>query len=180
MRYQEYPRWMFYPPWLERPLWVRSLLEVFVKHRDSIDSSYVHRTSNEVLSLLRTALEAIGFTVEGGEKERTIYRPVHFGEYGIPDLQYQIDSYHEEHRIALEIEAGRSTRGNAIYRDIVQASLLVGVEYFVVGVPQKYSFMTKGKTIDDRTYEMCKSVFDAIYGGERLRLPFKGILLIGY
>ncbi len=180
MRAQEYPRWMFYPPWLEKPSWVGRLLGVFVKHKNSIDSMSVHRTSNEVLSLIRADLESIGFIVEGGQEKTTIYRPVHFGEYGLPDLQYQIDSFHEEDRIALEIEAGRSTRGNAIYRDIIQTSLLVGVEYFVIAVPQKYSFVARGKNIDDKTYELCKSIFDAIYGGERLRLPFQGVLLIGY
>lgn len=180
MKFQKYPRWTFYPRWSEIPHWVENLLKIFIKHKDSIDSISVHKTSNEVLARIRADLENIGYIVEGGVKEKTIYRPVYFGEYGMPDLQYQIDSYHVKDKIALEIEAGRSTRGNAIYRDIIQTSLVVGVEYFVIAVPQRYPFEVKGKKIEDKTYEMCKSIFDAIYGSERLRLPFKGILLIGY
>lgn len=180
MKIQKYPKWMFYPRWSEVPNWVKKLLEIFTNRKNLINSMAIHKTSNEILSIIRRDLEKIGYIVEGGRKEKTIYRPVYFGEYGVPDLQYQIDSYDKKDKIALEIEAGRSTRGNAIYRDIIQTSLLVGVEYFVIAVPQKYSFKVKGKKIEDKTYEMCKSIFDAIYGSERLHLPFKGVLLIGY
>ena len=74
---------------------------------------------------------------------------MYFGEYGYPGLQYQIDSFNEHLSIALEVKAGRSTRGNAICRDIVQTSLLVGVQYFVLAVPQEYSFESNGRKIVD-------------------------------
>jgi hypothetical protein len=47
-------------------------------------------------------------------------------------------------RIALEVEAGRSTMGNAIYRDIVQMSLLVDVDFAVVAVPVAYRYQSGG------------------------------------
>lgn len=139
----------------------------------------MHKTSNAALEIVRKELEELGFEVEGGVRGK-LQRPVHFGEYGEADRRYQIDSYHSELGIALEVEAGRTTRGNAIYRDIIQTSLLVGIRYFVLAVPQVYKFKSTGKEIIDSTYESCKSIFDAIYSSKQLHLPMEGILLIGY
>jgi hypothetical protein len=175
-----YPQWMFFPRWAEIPNWVGILETVFRKHEPEINSIKVHKTSDEVLSIIRKSLEEIGFTVEGGEEESTIKRPVHFGEFGLPSLEYHIDSYHKEDKIALEIEAGRTTRGNAIYRDIIQTSLLVGVRYFALAVPLRYPFQSGGRKIEDNTYEDCKSIINAIFSTPRFKLPFDGVLLMGY
>ena len=175
-----YPRWIYYPTWAAPDPWVSDLVDVFTKNREPLDSSTSHKKSNEALAIIRNDLEELGYLVEGGSKISTIYRPVHFGEYGVADRRYQIDSYHPDLKVALEIEAGRTTRGNAIYRDIIQTSLLVGVDYFALGVPQTYSFKSKGKQITDSTYEACKSIFDAIYSSDRLKLPLKGVVLIEY
>lgn len=177
---QDYPRWLYYPRWVEHEKWVDTLVDIFKKKRSKIDSSSVQGTSDEILSVIRSDLESVGFVVEGGTSSPVIKRPVHFGEQGKPDREYQIDSYQPEKKIGLEVEAGRSTRGNAIYKDIIQTSLLVGVDYFALAVPLTYSFESKGKTITDQTYVMCKTIFDAIYSSERFRLPLKGVLLIGY
>jgi hypothetical protein len=176
----DYPVWIFYPRWVEKPGWAEELVNVFLTHRHEIDSMVVHKKSDEVLSIIHKDLERLGYLVEGGGQNRTISRPVYFGEYGHPELQYQIDSYHAGNHIALEVEAGRSTRGNAVYRDIIQTSLLVGVEYFVLAVPQKYAFQSSGNEIVDKTYQMCRDIFNALYARDRLRLPFKGVLLVGY
>jgi len=176
----KYPRWIYYPRWSEPPAWVSKLIEIFREHKAKIDSNLFHIKSDEALAIIRKDLEKNGFVVEGSKTQATIRRPVHFGEYGAPDREYQIDAYHPQWKVGLEIEAGRSIRGNAIYRDIIQTSLLVGVDYFVLSVPQKYSFQAKGKAITDQTYEMCMLIFDAIYSSERLRLPLSGVLLIGY
>jgi hypothetical protein len=102
---REYPSWIFYPQWMEIPPWVGPLVEVFSVNKDSIDSTTLHKLSDEVLSTIRLGLEKLGFLVEGGEK-KNIVRPVYFGEYGRPGLQYQIDSYHENLKIALEVKNG--------------------------------------------------------------------------
>jgi hypothetical protein len=145
-----------------------------------LDTATTHNKSNAALQLLRSGLETLGYLVEGGEEQRTLYRPVHFGEYGKPDRQYHIDSYNSEHRVGLEVEAGRSIRGNAIYRDIIQTSLLVDVDYFALAIPQKYRFKVGGRGMEDRPYDAAVSILDAIYSCDRLRLPLKGVLLLGY
>jgi hypothetical protein len=70
--------------------------------------------------------------------------------------------------------------GNAIYRDLVRMSLLVDVDYAVVAVPIEYRFQAEGKPITTGPYKDCRSILEAIYGGRRLDLPFKGFLLVGY
>lgn len=155
------------------------IVEIFKKNENAINSNFKNRKSNDILLSIKNDLEQIGFEVEGGKGR--LYRPVYFKEFGEPELQYHIDSYHQKDKIALEVEAGRSIRGNAIYRDIIQTSLLVGVDYFAVAVPQIYRFKSNKRDVEDRrNFEMCKSIFDAIYSTERLKLPFKGVILIGY
>lgn len=174
----EYPRWISYPLWSKPPEWAPPLVEAFRKHRQAIDStakSPNYLKSDGVLSELRADLEHLGFEVEKG-KDSQINRPVYFEEFGKAARSYKIDSYHEGLKIGLEVEAGRATKGNAIYRDIIQTSLLVGVENFAMAVPQTYHY---SKTVEP-SYKITKSVLDAIYSSERFRLPFEAVLLIGY
>jgi len=134
-------------------------------------------SSNQVLAIVRPALVEMGFLVEGSSPETSsIFRPVFFGRSGEHDLQYRIDAYHPTLKIGLEVERGRAWQGNAIYRDIVQMSLIVDMDYAAVAVPEEYHY---SRSVN-RTFEECEKVLRAIYGGQRLRLPFKGFLLIAY
>lgn len=92
-------------------------------------------TSDAVLGVLHSQLEALGFQVEKGKvREQKIERPVFFGENGVPALRYQIDAYHPGWRCGLEVEAGRAWMGNAIYRDLIQALVMVQVDHLVLAV----------------------------------------------
>lgn len=158
---------------------MRRLVDIFQKNRrliDSLDKSKAHLKSDEVLGVLAPDLVEMGFIVEGG-KGSIIHRPVYFEEFGKPARAYEIDSYHPVLKLGLEVEAGRATKGNAVYRDIVQTSLLVGVENFAIAVPLAYEY---GDGTVEPSYKVAKSIFDAIYSSERLKLPFEGVLLIGY
>src|SRR2546422_343551 len=75
------------------PEWVTKVVIVFEKARERIDTqSAPHKTSDEVLELLRPDLEAIGFKVESGKRQSDkLHRPVLFGEMGIPRVKYEID-----------------------------------------------------------------------------------------
>jgi hypothetical protein len=176
-----YPRYVYFPRWQAAPAWVAQVVQVFAGQQPVIDTATLANTSDVVLQLVRPGLETLGFQVEAGKlRENKLFRPVFFGENGQPERQYQIDSYHPQERIALEVEAGRSTMGNAIYRDIVQMSLLVDVDYAVVAVPVAYRYQSGGRATTADSYRECRAILDAIYGGRRLELPFKGFLLIGY
>lgn len=175
----EYPRWIHYPLWREPPPWCYLLVRTFRNHQariDSLDKAKDHLKSNQVLDVLAPDLRELGFVVEGG-KDSFINRPVYFEEYGKAARAYRIDSYHPELKLGLEVEAGRATKGNAVYRDIIQTSLLVGVENFALAVPQSYSY---GDDQEEPSYKVAKSILDATYSSDRLRLPFQSVLLIGY
>lgn len=52
---------------------------------------------------------------------------------------------HPETGIALEIEAGRGVLGNAIYRDLIQTSLLIDARYLVLAVLIEYHYGLAGR-----------------------------------
>ena len=176
----EYPRWLYFPRSAVPPGWVAQVVDVFSGQQARLDTSITHNKSDAALAIVRDGLEKIGFHVEGGTHEKTIYRPVHFGEFGKADREYHIDSYHPHLKVGLEVEAGRSLRGNAVYRDIIQTSLLVDVEFFALAIPQRYRFKSGNRELEDRPYEATVSIFDAVYSSERLQLPLRGCLVLGY
>jgi hypothetical protein len=173
-----YPQWKFYPSRSSAPPWVTGVVQAFHEARPSLDSRLVHGLSSDAaLSALRPALVDLGFDIEAGKTASAkIRRPVLFGENGRAVVAYEVDGFHEEEGIVLEIEAGRGAAGNADYRDLVRTSLIVDAQYLVLGMRLEYR---TGKTTM-RSYERTRDQVDAIYASERLKLPFNGILLVGY
>jgi len=74
----------------------------------------------------------------------------------------------------------RGARGNAVYRDLIQTSLLVDAKYLVLAVQAAYRHKTGGKEVVVQSYRDTRNLLDAIYASNRLRLPLDGVLLIGY
>jgi hypothetical protein len=111
----------------------------------------------------------MGFAVESGKTRASkIPRPVLSGDEGIWSLQYEIDAFHDRLGVALEVEAASATHGNAIYRDLIQASLMVDVEFLVLAVPLAYRYRSGGRQVVARSYRDTVSVVEAIYTDERL------------
>jgi hypothetical protein len=176
-----FPRWKYYPPRCRPPSWARPLLSAFSEAKDRIDSGENQITSDGALAALRPALKELGFEVEAGKKRaQKIRRPVLFGELGHEDFAYEVDAFNADHGIALEVEAGRGARGNAVYRDLIQTSLLVDAEFLVLAVQVSYRHKSSGKDIVVQSYRDTMALLDAIYASTRLTLPLQGILLVGY
>ncbi|MEM1185295.1 MAG: hypothetical protein AAGI53_09880 [Planctomycetota bacterium] len=132
--------------------------------------------SDRVLALLRDDLVALGFEVEAGKRRADkIQRPVFFGDDGEPSLSYEIDAYNADWRCGLEVEAGRGLLGGAIYRDLIQAMVMTGVDHLVVALLNCYQ-PTKAKSTD---FDKAKAIAAALYGHRRVALPFR-LTLIGY
>jgi hypothetical protein len=176
----DYPKFIFFPKSASPPEWVEELAAVFTAQRHAIDTAGGNWNKSDAgLRLLRTGLEALDFQVETGKKRhQKLHRPVFFGEQGKPTTQYEIDAYHPGLRIVVEIEAGRSLHGGALYRDIIRLSLMADCDYAVIAVPLSYRIGPKKRS--SSVYQNAAAVLDAIYGTNRLQLPFKGLLLIGY
>ena len=92
----------------------------------------------------------------------------------------EVDAIHDELGIIVEIEAGRGARGNAVYRDLIRASLVVDVRFLALGVMREYRHLSGGKTIRVLSFHDTRSILDAVYASGRLHLPFEGLLLFGY
>lgn len=177
-RVEAYPAWKFYPSSAEPPVWVGALVEAFRGAQQELDSrSHSGLSSDVALSRLRKSLVQLGFNVESGKKKADlIRRPVLYGEQGNSVVAYEVDGFHAELGIVLEVEAGRGAVNNADYRDVVRASLMVDARYLVLAMMLSYA---GGGTIV-RSYQNARDRLDAIYASSRLKLPLEGVLLIGY
>jgi len=134
--------------------------------------------SDEALSALRSDLVELGFEVESGKQDdQKIKRPVFFGENAMPNLSYEVDAWHPKMRAGLEVEAGRAIGGNAVYRDLIQALVMVDMKLLFLAVPQLYVY---GKnSTKSRDFEKTVSVAEALYGHSRITMPFS-LCVIGY
>ncbi len=175
-------RFRSYPQTEPPPDFVKEVIRVFLGHEPEISTEHLTKglKSDDVLKLLRGDLRSLGFDVESGKgKEQKIVRPVFYGENGVPTLRYEIDAYHEQWRCGLEVEAGRAWMGNAVYRDLIQAMVMVHVDHLCLAVPNSYKYQTGGRTTKSKDYENTIAVAEALYGHTRMRIPY-GLTVIGY
>ena len=175
-------RWTSYPRTESPPSFVTKIVEVFRKHEAKISTRELKKglTSDVVLSILAVDLEGIGFLVERGKrKAQKITRPVFFGDEGSPTVRYEIDAYHPDWKCGLEVEAGRGWMGNAVYRDLIQASVMVDVDFFCIAVSNTYKYKSSGSTHSSKDYENTVKLADALFGHTRIQLPYNPIVL-GY
>jgi hypothetical protein len=129
--------------------------------------------SDEVLAIIRPHLEAINFTVETGKTAtQKINVPVLFGVNNVIDKAFNADAVSVDGKIVIEIEAGRATENNQYLKDIFQACMMFEVEYLVIAVRQEYR--------KHKDFEIVQRFLETLYVSNRLHLPLKGILLIGY
>ncbi len=176
MRFSTFPRTEPAPNFLSQ------ICDVFVAHKSTISTleNEKGKQSNQVLELIRPNLVELGFEVEKGKSiDSKIKRPVFFGENANPSLQYEVDAWHPTLCIGLEVEAGRAKMGNAIYRDLIQALVMVELDYLVLAVPLAYKYQSGGRTVVSKDYEHTVSVAEALYGHSRISMPY-GLCVLGY
>ena len=154
---------------------MRFVVRVFEKHMEKI-SSYKQDNfkSNDILAIIRKDFEGISFVVESGKKaSQKIQVPVLFGRKGVPSQFFEADAYSISKKTVLEVEAGRGFLNNQFLKDLFQACMMHDVEYLVIAVRNIY--LKKNKD-----FEGVVSFFDTLYASDRMSLPLKGILVIGY
>jgi intein/homing endonuclease len=152
---------------------MRQIVDCFHAVNDKISSDNNDLVSNDVLALLRPYFEEIGFDVETGKsKDEKIDVPVLFGVDNRIDKSFYADALSQDGRIVIEVEAGQATENHRFLKDIFEASMMFDVEYLVLAVRNKY------RTHND--FERVFTFLETLYISNRLHLPLKGILLIGY
>lgn len=179
-----FPSWSYFPRNERPPAWVDELVAIVGSAQPFIDSEAgLAETvkSDAVLARLRDGMEQVGYQVEQSKRAvDRIARPVLFGEGGKADVTYEIDAFHDGLGIAVEVEAGRGAMSNADYRDIIRMSLLLDARYMVLMMPKVYRFRSGDRMQQTHGYTQTLKVLSAIYASQRLRLPFDGVLLVGF
>lgn len=152
---------------------IQSVISCFQLEYDKIKSPDFNLSSNDVLEIVRPHLEKFGFTCETGKtKEKKISVPVLFGYDNKIDKAFNADAVSNDGKIVIEIEAGRATENNQFLKDIFQACMMFEVEYLVIVVRKVYR--------KHKDFEIIHTFLETLYISNRLHLPLKGILLIGY
>lgn len=152
---------------------ILDVIKCFENVSEKIDSEYHQLSSNEVLAIVRDNLEKIGFIVETGKTaQQKINVPVLFGRNNIIDKCFNADALSLDGRIVIEVEAGRAVDNNQFLKDIFQACMMHDVEYLILVVRNTYR--------NNKDFERIFTFLETLYISNRLQLPLKGILLIGY
>jgi hypothetical protein len=152
---------------------IKSVISCFEIEIDKIKSPENNLSSNQVLEIIRPHLEKINFTVETGKsKLQKISIPVLFGFDNVIDKSFNADAVSEDGKIVIEVEAGRATENNQFLKDIFQACMMFEVEYLVIVVRNEYR--------GHKDFEIIYTFLETLYISNRLHLPLKGIVLIGY
>lgn len=172
--------YQFFPRSQGISLELREVINAF-KEVDKTRGGSQQLQSNEMLALIRPHLESLHFKVEKGKSAgEQINVPVLFSENDQVDKYFAADAISENHRIVIEVEAGRAVQNNQFLKDIFQACMMYEVEYLVIAVLNEYAFHTNGKLRPSHDYQTVKTFLETLYINNRLQLPLKGILLIGY
>jgi hypothetical protein len=149
------------------------IIKAFLSIEDKISSQSNDLVSDEVLALIRPHLTEIGFQVEQSKtKEGKINVPVLFKTNNEIDKSFYADAISDDGKIVIEVEAGRATENHQFLKDIFEASMMFDVEYLVLAVRNTYR--------SHKDFERIFTFLETMYISNRIKLPLKGILLIGY
>jgi hypothetical protein len=69
--------------------------------------------------------------------------------------------------------------GNAVYRDLIQALVMVQVDILALAVPNEYKYKSGGREVISNDFDKTRRVCEALYGHARFQLPYS-LSLIGY
>ncbi len=165
--------WQYYPKSDAAPQIAIRVVSTFEAVSAEIDSAVHTLESNLVLKAINTGLTGEGFTVESGKTDKgKVKVPVLFGRNGRLEKSFDADAFHRESGFVLEVEAGRGVVNNQFLKDLFQACMMHDVFYLGIAVRNVYR-----KSPD---FDRVIRFFDTMYASNRLTLPLKGILVIGY
>ncbi len=152
---------------------IQNVVNCFVEAESLIRSDKFNLKSDDVLEAVRAGLERMSYKVETSKaKADKIDVPVLFGLDNKIDKSFNADALSSDGKIVVEVEAGRATENNQFLKDIFQACMMYDVEYLVIAVRKIYR--------KHKDFEIIYTFLETLYISNRLHLPLKGILLIGY
>ena len=172
--------WQYFPKSDKITEGLLNTIEAFRKSEKEIDSIKIHKDdkldSNTILAILKPELELIGYRVEFSKSgEGKIAVPVLYGLNGKPDKQFYADAYHLKDEIVLEVEAAAAIANNRFLKDLFEACVMDKVQYCVIAVRN-----VNKTTNNQKDFEAVMKFIDTVYASQKLKLPLKGVLIIGY
>lgn len=163
----------FYPKNKQITHDLKSVVDVFKANVTKFESPKFTLESNEVLNHVANDLKNIGYRVETSKKSSDkILVPVLYGLNGQMEQRFDADAYNEEKGIVVEVEAGRAVTNYQFLKDLFEACVMSDVNYLVIAVRNKYR-----NSLD---FKKVITFFNTLYTSNRLQLPLKGVLIIGY
>ncbi len=166
-------QWLFFPKSDPATQLALAVVAAFENVASEIDSATKEMSSNEVLAIVAPHLIQAGFKVEAGKKaDEKISVPVLFGLNGKLEKSFDADAHHQAGGFVVEVEAGRGVVNNQFLKDLFQACMMHDVYYLAIAVRTTY----KGS----QDFETVCRFFNTLYSSQRLQLPLRGILVLGY
>lgn len=163
----------FYPKNKQITHDLKSVVDVFKANVTKFESPKFTLESKEVLNHVANDLKNIGYRVETSKKSSDkILVPVLYGLNGQMEQRFDADAYNEEKGIVVEVEAGRAVTNYQFLKDLFEACVMSDVNYLVIAVRNKYR-----NSLD---FKKVITFFNTLYASNRLQLPLKGVLIIGY
>ena len=165
-------QWQYFPRSTAATALAREVVRAF-ETAPGIDSASQSDPSNTILAAVAPALTGLGFNVElGKRREQKVHVPVLFGLNGRIAKSFDADAHHVTEGFVVEVEAGRGVVNNQFLKDLFQACMMHDVFYLAIAVRNTY----KGA----KDFESVCKFFDTLYTSNRLQLPLRGIVIIGY
>ena len=166
--------WQHFPKHSACSDFLRDVVKCFDEVSSEIASlDNVGQVSNDVLAKVRSGLQRLGFLVETSKTaEGKIKVPVLYGANGKVEKAFEADAYHPTMKTVVEVEAGRGVTNYQFLKDLFQACVMQDVDFAVIAIRQDY------RGSDD--FAKVVTFIETIYASNRLILPLKGLLIIGY
>lgn len=150
--------------------------EVFAKIK-TLPNGHTQGNSDYVLTQARKGLEGLGFEVERGKKkDELIAVLVPSGPCGKTGKAFYVDARSHARDFVVEVEAGQGYVNKNFLKDFFEACVMDGVYYLAIVVLKCY---TSGRH-KSKDFANITKFFDVLYASDRLKIPLKGILIIGY
>ena len=80
-------------------------------------------------------------------------------------------------KTVIEVEAGQATINYKFLKDFYEACLMDDIDYLCIAVCNEYKYGTNQHSFD---FKKVTEFFDAMYMSNRVSIPLKGILIVGY
>ena len=82
-----------------------------------------------------------------------------------------------QNRPLTTVEAGQATINYKFLKDFYEACLMDDIDYLCIAVCNEYKYGTNQHSFD---FKKVTEFFDAMYMSNRVSIPLKGILIVGY